>query len=122
MKKLILAGALALGLAGCASLSKEEETAIRDAVVAVAIETIAEAKQAGLDPLQLSASEMRLVNLACGTADKFLPILEAYIAARNADDPEFEPVDFRGYVAAACAIAEAVISVEPPAPEPKPAV
>lgn len=119
MTRFILAGALALALSACTNgLTKEEEAAIRDAAVAVAVETIAEAKEAGFDPVQLSEAQLRLVNLACTTADKFLPLVEAYIAARNADDPEFEAIDFRGYVASACAIAGAVISVEPePTPE-----
>lgn len=116
MKPLIMAGALALGLSACTGLTQQEQTAMRDAAVGVAIEIIAEAKEAGIDPVQLSESKLRIINVGCEAADKLVPILEAYIAARNADDPEFEPLDLRGYVAAACAVAQAVVSPEP-APE-----
>lgn len=110
MKSLLIAGALALGLSACSSLTAEEETAIRDAAVEVAIEVIAEAKAAGIDPVQMSESKLRIIRVGCGAADKFLPILEAYIEAKNAEDPDFEPLDLRGYAAAACAIADAVIT------------
>lgn len=109
MKSLLIAGALALGLSACQSLSSEEEQALRDGIAQAAIDMIAQANAEGINPVEMEESKLRIVHFACSAATAFAPFVDAYIEARNVDDPDFEPVDFRGYVAAACAVANELI-------------
>lgn len=122
MIRMILAGALALGLSACQSLTAEEEQALRDGIAQAAIDMIAQANAEGINPVEMEPAKLRVVHFACSAATAFAPFVDAYIEARNVNDPDFEPVDFKGYVAAACAVAHELIQPAAPeaAPEPDP--
>lgn len=73
----ILIGALALGLAGCATYDADKSAAIR----AVLMANIEAANAAGVDPLQLAPDRLIYFSLACATAASLSTII-------NPDAPE----------------------------------
>lgn len=131
MIRMILALAIAAGLAGC-SLTADERQAIVGGGLAVTVEAVESLRTIGDDPFGASPQALTVAATVCKLLDVGAPIIaeaiNVAVARRNAEageDDQVEPVtldEFRAALTGACDVVRALLEPSPPGESPVPEV